>query len=200
PAFCDGDVTEWYFNQLTKERTTTGAIDPRVDATVFYRGSAYNRPYEDYFGSSEGREFWIKYGEFYKNTQDWDNPINVKVMRLGGILLLYAEALNEAGRTGEAYDPVNRLRARAGLAPLAPGLSQAQMREVIEHQQLLELGFENERWLYLRRHGWLTDPARITILRTHDADFQAFDPAKALLPIPATEVNLNPNLQQNPGW
>lgn len=200
PAFCDGDVRDWYFARFTQEPTTTGGTDPRLEATIFFRGTAYNRPYADYFGSAEQRRFWIKYGEFYENTQDWDNPINVKVMRLGGILLLYAEALNEAERTGDAYGPVNQVRARAGLAPLPGGLGQQQMRDAIEQQQLLELGFENERWLYLRRQGWLTDPARIEILRSRDADFQNYQPFMALLPIPNTETNLNPNLQQNPGW
>ncbi|MGI9181099.1 MAG: RagB/SusD family nutrient uptake outer membrane protein [Longimicrobiaceae bacterium] len=201
PAFCDGDVRPWYFDEFMRERTTSGGADQRLDATIFWRGRAYDRPYEDYFGArDEGRKFWIKYGEFYANTQDWDNPINVKVMRLGGILLLHAEALNEAGRTAEAVAPVNRVRARAGLAPLGGGMTQEQMRAEIEHQQLLELGFENERWLYLRRHGWLTDAARIAVLRQRDPDFANFAPHQALLPIPSTETNLNPNLQQNPGW
>jgi hypothetical protein len=200
PAFCDGDVTDWYFGHFMQEKTASGNTDPRLDATIFFGGTAYGKPYSQFFGADNGRKFWLKYGEYYENDQDWDNPINVKVMRLGGILLLYAEALNEAGRTGEAYGPVNQVRARAGLAALPAGLSQAQMRAEIEHQQLLELGLENERWLYLKRQGWLTDPSRIAELQMHDADFQAFNPNKALLPIPTTEVNLNPNLKQNPGW
>lgn len=200
PAFCDGDVREWYFNEFLREKTTEGGVDPRLDATIFYRGTAYNRPYSDYFGSREGRQFWIKYGEYYKSTQDWDNPINVKVMRLGGILLLHAEALNEAGQTQAAYASLNQVRARAGLPPAAAGMTQAEMRAEIEHQQLLELGMENERWYYLQRHGWLADPARIAVLRTRDPDFNFYQPHKVWLPIPITEINLNPSLQQNAGW
>ncbi|HEX2080448.1 MAG TPA: RagB/SusD family nutrient uptake outer membrane protein [Longimicrobium sp.] len=194
PAFCDGDVTDWYASQFG-ETTTGGAADPRLDATIFFRGTAYTRPYSDYFGSAEGRRFWIKYGEFYKNGQDWDNPVNVKVMRLGGILLLHAEASLMAGQAGPALTSVNAVRQRAGLAPLG-----AVTLEVIEREQLRELGFENERWLFLARHGWLTDPARIAILAAHDPQFTGWKPTQALLPIPNTEVDLNPNVTQNPGW
>ncbi len=197
--FCDGDVRPWYFAEFSKEKTTSGGTDPRLEATLYFGGTAYGQPYSKYFGSKTGRKFWKKYAEYYKTGQDWDNPINVKVMRLGGVLLLQAEALNEAGRTAEAHAPLNRVRARAGLAPAA-GMNQAQMRAEIEHQQLLELGFENERFLWLKRHGWLTDRARIAELSARDADFAVFEPHRALLPIPSTETNLNPNVKQNPGW
>lgn len=194
PAFCDGDVTEWYFQQFN-ETTVGGNPDPRLDATLFFRGSAYNRPYSDYFGSGENRKFWIKYGEYYKNGQDWDNPVNVKVMRLGGILLLHAEASLMAGQPGPALTSINRVRQRAGLVPLG-SVTLAQ----IETEQLRELGFENERWLFLARHGWLTDPAKIAVLAAHDPQFTGWKTTQALLPIPGTEVDLNPNVKQNTGW
>jgi hypothetical protein len=194
PAFCDGDVTGYYLQQFNETRPG-GQPDPRLDATVFMRGTAYNRPYADFFGSAEGRPFWIKYGEFYKNNQDWDNPINVKVMRLGGIRLLHAEAAVMNGQTGPALASINAVRGRAGLAPLGT----VTLADV-EREQMRELGFENERWLFLARHGWLTDPARIAILAQRDPQFAGFKPTQALLPIPAAEVNLNTNVTQNPGY
>jgi hypothetical protein len=194
PAFCDGDVTEWYATQFN-ETTTGGGSDPRLDATVFMRGTAYNRPYSDYFGSGEGRKFWIKYGEYYKNGQDWDNPVNVKVMRLGGILLLHAEAAMMAGQEPAARTSLNRVRQRAGLAALGTATLEA-----IEREELRELGFENERWLFLARHGWLTEPAKIAVLAAHDAQFVGWKATQALLPIPNTEDDLNDNVEQNDGW
>ncbi|HEX2094247.1 MAG TPA: RagB/SusD family nutrient uptake outer membrane protein [Longimicrobiaceae bacterium] len=203
-GFCDSEPTQWYFDQLNQEKTTTGQPDPRLDATLFYNRpggmDVYGTPFAARYANRLGDRFWKKYGEHYKTDQDWDNPINVKVMRLGGILLNQAEALNESGNTSAAYAPVNRVRARAGLAPLPAGLNQAQMRDRIAREILAELGLENERFLYLKRQGWLTDPARIAQLRTHDPDFSVFEPHRALLPIPSTETNLNPNVQQNPGW
>ncbi|HEX6374053.1 MAG TPA: RagB/SusD family nutrient uptake outer membrane protein [Longimicrobium sp.] len=203
-GFCDGEPTAWYFGVLTAQTTVGGQPDPRLDATLFYNRAGgmdvYGTPFAARYGDRLGDRFWKKYGEWYKTDQDWDNPINVKVMRLGGILLLHAEALNEATGPAAARPFVDQVRARAGLAPVSATLSQAQMREAIEMEELRELGLENERFLYLKRHGWLTDPARINVLKTHDPDFNVFEPHRALLPIPSTETNLNPNVTQNPGW
>lgn len=203
-GFCDGEPTQWLFEEFQKETTTTGAADPRLDATLFYNKQGgmdvYGTPFAVRYAGRINDRFWKKYGEHYKDNQDWDNEINIKVMRLGGILLLYAEALNESGQTNAAYAPVNAVRARARLAPLTAGMSQAQMRAEIEHQITLELSLEMERWLYLARHGALTDAAQIAVLTSHDPDFSFFAPHRALLPIPQTERDLNPNVAQNPGW
>jgi hypothetical protein len=203
-GFCDGEPTQWLFDQFTMETTTTGEADPRLDATIFYNKAGgmdvYGTPFATRYAGRINDRFWKKYGEHYKGDQDWDNEINIKVMRLGGIMLLYAEALNEAGQTAAAYTPVNAVRARARLAPLPGGLTQAQMRAEIEHQITLELTLEMERWLYLARHGALTDAAQIEVLESHDPDFGFFAPHRARLPIPQTERDLNPNVQQNPGW
>jgi hypothetical protein len=203
-GFCDGEPTAWYFGVLSAETTVGGQPDPRLDATLFYNRpggmDVYGTPFAVRYGGRLGDRFWKKYGEHYKTAQDWDNPINIKVMRLGGILLLHAEALNEATGAAAAKPFVDQVRARAGLAPLGIGMTQAQMRTAIELEELRELGLENERFLYLKRHGWLTDPARINILKTHDPDFNLFEPHRNLLPIPTTEILLNPNVTQNPGW
>lgn len=203
-GFCDGEPTTWYVGQMKQETTVGGQPDPRLDATLFYNRpggmDVYGTPFAARYADRVGDAFWRKYGEWYKTFQDWDNPINVKVMRLGGILLLDAEALTEQGRVAEAYPLVNRVRARAQLAALPAGLSQAQMAAVIEHELLMELGMENERYFFLKRHDWLTDPAKIAILKTHDPDFNFHDAHRALLPIPSTETNLNTNAHQNPGW
>ncbi|HEX6557989.1 MAG TPA: RagB/SusD family nutrient uptake outer membrane protein [Longimicrobiales bacterium] len=205
-GFCDGEPTTWFYNQFLQETTTTGAVDPRLDATLFYNKpggmDVYGTPFATRYASRINDKFWKKNGEYYlvPNYQDWDNEINIKVMRLGGIKLLYAEALNETGQTGPAATQANEVRARAGLAALPGGLSQAQLRDRIEHEELLELGLEQERFLFLKRQGWLTDAAKITALQTHDPDFAFFDAHRALLPIPQNERDLNPNVPQNPGW
>ncbi|HYH81850.1 MAG TPA: RagB/SusD family nutrient uptake outer membrane protein [Longimicrobium sp.] len=203
-GFCDGEPTQWYVDQLKAETTVGGQPDPRLDATLFYNRAGgmdvYGTPFATRYANRMGDEFWRKYGEWYKTFQDWDNPIDVKVMRLGGVMLLAADAQNEAGNVGAAKTLVDQVRARAQLAPLPGGLSQAQMRDRIEKEILAELGMENERFFWLKRHDWLTDPAKIAILKTRDPDFNFFAPHRALLPIPSTETNLNPNVTQNPGW
>lgn len=209
-GFCDGQPTEWYFQQFFVEPTESGDVDPRLHATIFWNDpdgmDVYGVPFATRYPNGDKglpideTYFWKKYGEHYLGFQDWDAAINIKVVRLGGLLLNYAEALNEANRTAEAYTPVDRVRTRAGLAPLAGGLTQAEMRDEIEHQVLLELALEGERWLYLRRQG-LLDPATLPDLLSHDPDFEFFVDGKSeLLPIPQAEVDLNPNASQNPGW
>jgi hypothetical protein len=203
-GFCDMEPTTWYRQQLQSQTTVGGNPDPRLDATLFYNRpggmDVYGVPFANRYPGRLGDAFWKKYGEWYKSQQDWDNPIDVKVLRLGGVLLMYADALNESGQVEPARTQVNMVRARAGLAPLGAGMSQAQMRDAIEWEILAETGLENERFFWLKRHDWLTDPARINILKTHDPDFNLFDPHRAVLPIPSTETNLNPNVTQNPGW
>lgn len=203
-GFCDGEATPWYLQQLQAETTTGGNPDPRLLATLFY-----NRPGMDvygvsfqqrYSGNNLNRAYWKKFGEYYKSQQDWDNPINMKVMRLGGVLLLQADALNEGGSPSQAMGLVNQVRARAGMPALSTALTQGQARDRIEAEILKEMGLEHERFFWLKRHGWLTDAGRIATLRAHDPDFALFDAHRALLPIPTTEINLNPNVQQNAGW
>jgi hypothetical protein len=75
-------------------------------------------------------------------------------IRFAEILLIYAEAENEAnGPSEKVYDAVNRVRRRAALPPLAEGLSQEEMRQRIRHERRIELVFENHRWFDLQRWG-----------------------------------------------
>jgi hypothetical protein len=74
------------------------------------------------------------------------------------------------------------------------------MRDRILHERLLELGLEQQRWLDLQRQNLLTE-ANLPVLRSHDGEFNLFTVGKGeRLPIPTPEVNLNPNVSQNPGW
>jgi len=142
--------------------------------------------------------FFKKYGEYYLGLpdQDWDAGINFRVIRYADVLLMEAEALNELGRTAEAYPFVGRVRARVTMPPLPAGLTQAEMRDRILRERMFELGLEGQRWADLARHDLLT-PA----LQANDAEFDFFVAGKSeLLPIPQSERDLNPNVKQNPGW
>ena len=203
PGFCDGNPTEWYFDQFFVEQTAAGETDPRLDATIFWNRpggmDVFGTPFAQRYGDRLDDKFWKKYSEYWMTEQDWDSAINFKVIRLGEVLLMYAEALNEMGRTQEAYAPINRVRARVGLRPLEqvkPGLSRDAMREQIGQEIMLELGLEHSRFFFLKRHNLLA-PALVA----HDPEFQFFVDGKSeLLPIPQSEVDLNPNVDQNTGW
>ncbi len=84
-------------------------------------------------------------------------------IRFAEILLIYAEAENEANGPSEmVYDAVNRVRRRAALPPLADGLSQDEMRQRIRHERRIELVFENHRWFDLRRWGTASEVLNAT--------------------------------------
>ena len=209
PTFCDGRPTRWYFDQFMASRTATGEVDPRLDVTILYDRPdrademVYDMARGAYFvdnAASATREdtmlYFRKYGETHLRTdQRWDNPINYRVLRYADVLLMHAEALNESGQTGQAYQYVNQVRQRVGKSDLA-GLSTTQLRDSILYERMFELGLESSRFNDLRRHNLLS-----SALASRDPDFANFTTGKSeRLPIPTTETNLNPNVNQNPNW
>jgi hypothetical protein len=105
--------------------------------------------------------------------------------------LIRAEAKNELGDAAGAVADVNVVRARVGVAPLAGGLSQAQVREAIFNERLFELTYEARRRQDLVRAG------RFTQAWSYKA---AREPFRILMPIPQTQIDANPNLTQNAGY
>src|SRR6266480_2257550 len=124
PSFCDGRPTRWYVEQFQQDTTVAGQPDPRLDYTLYYKGGSdvYGVANATYFKDDTTthnvREdtliFFKKYGEYYLGLpdQDWDAGINFRVIRFADVLLMEAEALNELGRTAEAYTFIDRVRAR----------------------------------------------------------------------------------------
>jgi hypothetical protein len=139
---------------------------------------------------------------------------NWPVLRYADILLMLAEAINEKGETSSAYQYLNMVRVRAGLAPLN-GLTQDGFRTAIRHERRVELAFENDRWFDLKRA--LTSTQMATLLNAHGTLEKAsptvdrsgvpftgndyrFDAFEALYPIPDRQLFLDKNLIQNPGY
>lgn len=77
------------------------------------------------------------------------------IYRYGGVLLMYAECLNETGKTLEAANYLNQIRNRAGIDD-TPASTQAEMRLAIEDESFLELCFEGHRWYNLVRTKRIT--------------------------------------------
>jgi hypothetical protein len=134
--------------------------------------------------------------------------VNWPIYRYADVLLMYAEALNEQGQTAAAIGYVNQIRARARngtgaesrTSPADPptSLSQSAARAAIFDERKWELAFEGKRWFDLVRQGFSafqaaesTDPTVIA------ANIQ---PTRMVWPIPQAQIDLNPNLTQNPGY
>ncbi|GAB3262683.1 RagB/SusD family nutrient uptake outer membrane protein [Larkinella harenae] len=120
------------------------------------------------------------------------------VLRYSDVLLMYAEALNEAGNgpTPEAYAALNRVRTRAGLDALS-GLTYQSFKEAVWLERRLELTFENSRRFDLVRTGRLIEAVKAENSFNRNANIQ---PYHVLLPIPQNDLDVNPKLTQNPGY
>ncbi|WP_373512542.1 RagB/SusD family nutrient uptake outer membrane protein [Persicitalea sp.] len=115
---------------------------------------------------------------------------NIVYLRLADIILLRAECLNELGRPADAIPFLNQIRVRAGLPPTtAP--TQAEVKLAIENERFLELAFEAHRWYDLLR--WNKAVGTVPNLTEANRD-------RVLWPVPARELDLNPNLDQNPSY
>lgn len=154
------------------------------------------------------RKYQHPHAQYGETDQNWP------VYRYAEVLLMQAEAINEqGGRQAEALGYLNQVRVRAGLGSVGSA-SQAELRERILDERRIELAFENKRWHDLVRTG-----RAVEVMSAHGAKVKAnpqsyyypegsfaFEASYAvseddyLFPIPVTEININPDLQQNPGY
>lgn len=139
--------------------------------------------FKKYLDPSSGRNFL-------------NSAVNVAVIRYAEVVLFYAEALNETKATPDAstYAAINRVRNRAGLANLTEGLTKDQFRDSVYLERRREFVYEDIRWFDLIRTERL-----VSELKKH-TDKVNVSEKHYLLPIPARERSLNPNLTQNTGW
>jgi len=207
-----GNIVKTDFEQ---EKTTDGKTDPRLKHTLFYYDPAapneffYGRTWTQW-GLNNSKVYWKKYTCWDTKTQEShdDNGINIRVVRLADIYLMYAEALNELNRTADAYEYINRVRARVGLPNLQNstvftdiGNDQAKMRRQIMHERSCELAGESWRWLDLERWGMFDTEENISWLKSRDSEFDNFVIGKSnRFPIPYREIHLVSGLKQNPGY
>lgn len=146
-------------------------------------------------------------------------------LRMSEIYLSYAEALNECGRTNEAYQWVDAVRARVGLGGLPKGLSKEDFRKEVLRERACEFGWEEVRWYDLIRwkmkenftnelHALYTYQAKGSDKFEYERpsfkgrdvcqrkwwDKGGFKERLYLSAFPADEVRKGYGLVQNPGW
>ncbi|GAB3177025.1 RagB/SusD family nutrient uptake outer membrane protein [Telluribacter humicola] len=132
--------------------------------------------------------------EFDPNAAGAVQGNDIPVVRYADILLARAEALNELnGPTQEAIDLINKVRTRAGAAPLALGnFTKEALRDQILQEREWEFYTEMKRREDLIRHGKFISNAK--------AKGKNAQPFHVLFPLPITELNANANLEQNTGY
>lgn len=154
-AFQCSDGLAWGVSPLTDVNNPFNDRDPRLRKTVFV-------DYPDWGGGNEHHPSNSRptgYG-LLKFLDPNNTPYNYStlsgqnavVLRLGEVLLMYAEAQNEiAGPDQTVYDAVNAIRARVNMPSLPAGLSQAEMLDAIKYERRIELAFEGSRFYDLKR-------------------------------------------------
>lgn len=130
--------------------------------------------------------------ESYGGNDSYSNK-NIRVLRMGEVYLINAEAANELGNSGTAVTSLNAVRNRAKLGNTTAS-AQADLRLAIWNERRFELAFEHDRFYDLVRQGRAG-----TVLRALGKSF--VDGKHELFPIPQTEINAsNSVLTQNPGY
>ena len=217
PGFGYGDITptDWIYLEFQKEKTVDSTNDPRMEASLFFPHpgdttyTVYGKTWaQANLTQRDGQAYNVHVRKYLNDETDpdeieWRSAINERIMRYSDVLLMYAECLNELGRTGESYQYIQEVRDRANLPDLAtkkPGMTQDQMRDQIAHERALELCFEAQRYTDILRWGWITNSDKRAMLEQHDPEFGQWTPGREIFPIPAAELNSNKNLVQNPGW
>ena len=139
------------------------------------------------------------------HTRAWaKQPNNWIVLRYADVLLMYAEAVNEGGAatSGTAEAALKLVRTRAGIDSLS-GLSQAAFRDSVRLDRRREFVFEGQRWFDLSRWGILDAAIQAKTTEVHaiaPGETGVHGVPSNLLPLPRSELDINPNLTQNPGW
>lgn len=157
----------------------------------------------------------------YVNPEDLDQPsnsgINIILIRYAEVLLTYAEAKTEMNDIDQSvYEAINEVRERpdVDMPAITSPKSQEELRQIVQHERLVELAYEGQRYFDIRR--WEIAPEvmngqilgmryvdengdlKTFVMTDYPRGFEA--PKHYVWPIPQKERELNSNLEQNPGY
>ena len=145
------------------------------------------------------------------------------ILRLGRSYLNYAEVMLRQNNISKAIEYINKTRTtHGGLPALSNSLSITEAWQVYKNERRVELVMENDRYWSLLRWGKADNLETIPELNiTHQAisissngktfqfidlpfkrtdNIRTFTKKRYLFPVPQSERDLNPKLDQNPGW
>jgi len=162
------------------------------------------------------------YFKKFVSNSDFGNPhnsgLNLIYLRYAEILLTYAEASVELGEIDNSVlDAVNAIRSRNDVEmPLISTTDPSRLRAEIRNERMLELAMEGHRLFDIRRWNIAEQVIPGTVKGMTYIDrkksgelttvqlsgyVKEFNPSKHYLwPIPSSEIILNENLVQNPGY
>lgn len=133
---------------------------------------------------------------------------NIRYMRYAEVLLLAAEAHFQNGNIPKATEYVNQIRNRAKLASKATVTIDDIMLEKrlelcgesVRFQDMIRWGIASKMVDQGKKTPWFTSGGTTKWIEYNSGDKAGFKDKHLLLPFPETEITLNQNVQQNPGW
>lgn len=198
-------------------------VDPRFGYSVAYPGSKWmgnvlSMSSNSYWTNIQTGYLFKKYTSYtedkpttealgYRNRAQ-SSPIDIMLIRYADVLLMYAEAMNEAGSmTPDIWaSTVGAIRERAGFdleARAYPGTVEAS-REVINYERRAEFLGEGTWYNDLRRNKLAQTVCPVSIHRADGAELytRTFNPERDYWwPVPAKQIELAPTLEpNNPNW
>lgn len=156
------------------------------------------------FGNSTVRT-GLAYAKFARvarpaGSVPWGYSTDMIELRFADVLLCLAEALTEDGRPGEALPYLNRVRQRAH-ASLSNASGTEAMRTAVRLERRLELTGEFTTVYDIRRWGTLQQEiAAMTPDQIVNKDLNPYAPKYEIYPIPQSQLDANPNLEQTAVW
>ncbi|MDF9831145.1 RagB/SusD family nutrient uptake outer membrane protein [Parabacteroides sp. PF5-6] len=134
-------------------------------------------------------------------------PTDEPMIRYADVLLLWAEALVEQGKLTEAAEKVNMVRGRASVGmPPVQYTGQDDLREKVRHERRIEFVneginfFDEMRWKTLKETKFKAGNGITQVWGAVVSPYTWQGDYKYTWPIPAKEVEMNPNLTPTPGW
>ena len=211
-------MNPWVLDLFMQETTNGGKIDPRAKETL-----VWDYPGAEHFGPLFADKFASQLADYAAEPTTVRRPVRVakfinpnsglpraafnsngnnkRIIRFADVLLMHAEAENEAnGPTTAAYTSINRVRDRVDMPEIPVGLSKEAFRQRVRDERVLELCNESQRPLDLLRWGQI--PSRFVDNPSFRNREIQYVPGRELYPIPQLEIDTNPNYagKQNPGY
>ena len=133
--------------------------DPRLHKTIIFPGDMFDGRINKNLTSSTGyqsKKWFTPWAD--RAPDESDTPNNILFVRYADVLLMYAEALNELGKSSNALDYLEQVRARARggdntVLPKVTTTSQTGLRDAIWHERRVELAGEGQRFWDICRQG-----------------------------------------------
>ncbi len=142
--------------------------------------------------------FTVDGGDLYVNKYPAANySDNTRVLRYSEMYLISAEASARLGEIAAGTARLNTIRTRAGLTEVSPNNAIELLTEVALEKRR-EFAFEGHRWFDLRRNQQGVE--RGDDCTANEWCSIPYPNDQFVYPIPQTEMNANPNMQQNPGY